>query len=103
MVDGQDTTTTTDGDTTTVSTPTVTDPVTTPVNPDTGASKSKSGNKPFSHTGLYDCNILDFIEGRKPFNAGEIDVLKNAVKDSDLQSLMLAVINLEEETIDPKS
>ena len=41
--------------------------------------------------------------GRKLFNAGEIDVLKNEVKDSDLQSLMLAVINLEEETIDPKS
>ena len=41
--------------------------------------------------------------GRKLFNVGEIDVLKNEVKDSDLQSLMLAVINLEEETIDPKS
>jgi len=41
--------------------------------------------------------------GRKLFNPGEIDVLKNEVKDSDLQSLMLAVINLEEETIDPKS
>jgi len=42
--------------------------------------------------------------GTKLFNAGEIDVLKNEVKDSDLQSLMLAVINAEEEeTIDPKS
>ena len=42
--------------------------------------------------------------GIKLFNAGEIDVLKNEVKDSDLQSLMLAVINAEEEeTIDPKS
>ena len=41
--------------------------------------------------------------GRKLFNAGEIDVLKNEVKDSDLQSLMLAVINAEEDTIDPKS
>ena len=40
--------------------------------------------------------------GRKLFNAGEIDVLKNEVKDSDLQSLMLAVINSEEEVIDPK-
>ena len=41
--------------------------------------------------------------GRKLFNAGEIDVLKNEVKDSDLQSLMLAVINSdEEEIIDPK-
>ena len=35
LVDGQDTTTTTDGDTTTVSTPTVADPVTTPVNQET--------------------------------------------------------------------
>ena len=42
--------------------------------------------------------------GTKLFNAGEIDVLKNEVKDSDLQSLMLAVINAEEEeSIDPKS
>ena len=41
--------------------------------------------------------------GKKHFNAGEIDVLKNEVKDSDLQSLMLAVINAEEDTIDPKN
>ena len=41
--------------------------------------------------------------GRKLFNPGEIDVLKNEVKDSDLQSLMLAVINLEEEIPDPKN
>jgi len=41
--------------------------------------------------------------GRKLFNAGEIDVLKNEVKDSDLQNLMLAVINSEEEIPDPKS
>ena len=41
--------------------------------------------------------------GRKLFNVGEIDVLKNEVKDSDLQSLMLAVINSDqEEIIDPK-
>ena len=40
--------------------------------------------------------------GRKLFNAGEIDVLKNEVKDSDLQKLMLAVITEEEEMIDPK-
>ena len=41
--------------------------------------------------------------GRKLFNAGEIDVLKNEVKDKDLQSLMVAVINSdEEEIIDPK-
>ena len=41
--------------------------------------------------------------GRKLFNAGEIDVLKNEVKDSDLQNLMLAVINSDEEMLDPKS
>ena len=41
--------------------------------------------------------------GRKLFNAGEIDVLKNEVKDSDLQNLMLAVINSEEEAPDPKN
>ena len=41
--------------------------------------------------------------GRKLFSAGEIDVLKNEVKDSDLQSLMLAVINSDEETPDPKN
>ena len=40
--------------------------------------------------------------GMKLFNAGEIDVLKNEVKDSDLQKLMLAVINSDEEAIDPK-
>jgi len=43
------------------------------------------------------------VNGTKLFNAGEIDVLKNEVKDKDLQSLMLAVINSdEEEIIDPK-
>ena len=41
--------------------------------------------------------------GRKLFNAGEVDVLKNEVKGSDLQSLMLAVINAEEDPIDPKN
>ena len=41
--------------------------------------------------------------GRKLFSAGEIDILKNEVKDSDLQTLMLAVINSEEEIPDPKS
>ena len=40
--------------------------------------------------------------GRKLFNAGEIFVLKNEVKVSDLQKLMLAVITEEEEMIDPK-
>ena len=35
---------------------------------------------------------------------GEIDVLKNEVKDKDLQSLMLAILTEEEgEAIDPKS
>ena len=42
-------------------------------------------------------------DGRKLFNAGEIDVLKNEVKDADLQNLMLAVINSEEEIPDPKN
>ena len=32
--------------------------------------------------------------GRRLFNSGEIDVLKNEVKDSDLQKLMLAVITV---------
>ena len=43
------------------------------------------------------------VDGRKLFNAGEIDVLKNEVKDADLQNLMLAVINSEEELPDPKN
>ena len=40
--------------------------------------------------------------GSRLFKSGEIDVLKNEVKDSDLQKLMLAVINEDEEEIDPK-
>ena len=40
--------------------------------------------------------------GRKLFNAGEIDVLKNEVKDSDLQSLMLAVIKRRRGSNRPK-
>ena len=40
--------------------------------------------------------------GNRLFRSGEVDVLKNEVKDSDLQKLMLAVINEEEEQIDPK-
>ena len=43
------------------------------------------------------------VDGRKLFNAGEIDVLKNEVKDVDLQNLMLAVINSEEELPDPNN
>lgn len=41
--------------------------------------------------------------GVKLFSAGEIDVLKNEVKDSDLQTLMLAILSDEDEPIDPKS
>ena len=41
--------------------------------------------------------------GTRLFNVGEIDVLKNEVRDADLQTLMLAVINTEDDDIDPKS
>jgi len=41
--------------------------------------------------------------GKRLFSAGEIDVLKNEVKDKDLQSLMLAVLQDNEEPMDPKS
>lgn len=42
--------------------------------------------------------------GEPLFVPGEIDVLKNEVKDKDLQSLMLAILtDEEEEAIDPKS
>ena len=41
--------------------------------------------------------------GAKIFNAGEIDVLKNEVKDKDLQALMLAILTDDVEPIDPKS
>jgi len=42
--------------------------------------------------------------GEALFIAGEIDVLKNEVKDKDLQSLMLAILtDDEQEAIDPKS
>jgi hypothetical protein len=40
--------------------------------------------------------------GKKLFSPGEIDVLKNEVRDKDLQGLMLAVINDDQEPIDPK-
>ena len=40
--------------------------------------------------------------GQKLFQIGEIDVLKNEVKDADLQKLMLAVISEDEEPLDPK-
>ena len=41
--------------------------------------------------------------GSRLFNIGEIDVLKNEVRDADLQTLMLAVINTEDDDIDPES
>jgi hypothetical protein len=42
--------------------------------------------------------------GQKLFNAGEIDVLKNEVKDKDLQALMLGVLTDDEVAeMDPKS
>ena len=42
--------------------------------------------------------------GTKLFSAGEIDVLKNEVKDADLQALMLAVLtNDSAAEMDPKS
>jgi len=42
--------------------------------------------------------------GNKLFSAGEIDILKNEVKDKDLQSLMLAILDDgNEEPMDPKA
>jgi hypothetical protein len=41
--------------------------------------------------------------GTKLFSAGEIDVLKNEVKDKDLQALMLAILTDDAEPIDPKN
>jgi hypothetical protein len=41
--------------------------------------------------------------GTKLFSTGEIDVLKNEVKDRDLQALMLAILTDDSEPIDPKS
>ena len=40
--------------------------------------------------------------GNRLFRSGEIDVLKNEVKDSDLQKLLFAVLDEKEEAIDPK-
>ncbi len=39
----------------------------------------------------------------KLFSAGEVDVLKNEVKDKDLQALMLAILTDDAEPIDPKN
>ncbi len=42
--------------------------------------------------------------GKSLFLPGEIDVLKNEVRDKDLQALMLAILtDDEQEAIDPKS
>ena len=41
--------------------------------------------------------------GMRLFKSGEIDILKNEVKDKDLQALMLSVISEEEELPDPKN
>lgn len=44
------------------------------------------------------------VNGNKLFSPGEIDILKNEVKDKDLQSLMLAILDEgQEEPMDPKS
>ena len=40
--------------------------------------------------------------GEKLFQLGEIDVLKNEVIDSDLQKLMLSIIQEDQEPLDPK-
>ena len=41
--------------------------------------------------------------GAKLFAPGEIDILKNEVKDADLQKLMLAILTDDAEGLDPKS
>jgi hypothetical protein len=41
--------------------------------------------------------------GNRLFSTGEIDVLKNEVKDKDLQALMLAILTDDAEPIDPKN
>ena len=42
--------------------------------------------------------------GQKLFNTGEIDVLKNEVKDKDLQALMLAILTDDDSAeMDPNS
>ena len=40
--------------------------------------------------------------GEKLFQLGEIDVLKNEVRDSDLHKLMLSIIQEDQEHLDPK-
>lgn len=41
--------------------------------------------------------------GTKLFSAGEIDVLKNEVKDKDLQALMLAILTDDAEQVEVKN
>ena len=41
--------------------------------------------------------------GQKLFSAGEIDVLRNEVRDADLQKLMLAVISDNSDPVDVKN
>lgn len=41
--------------------------------------------------------------GQKLFKIGEIDILKNEVKDKDLQALMLAILTDDSEELDTKS
>jgi hypothetical protein len=41
--------------------------------------------------------------GQKLFKPGEIDILKNEVKDKDLQTLMLAILTDDSEETDTKS
>lgn len=41
--------------------------------------------------------------GARMFKAAEIDVLKNEVKDKDLQALMLAILTDDSEELDTKS
>ena len=40
--------------------------------------------------------------GERMFQVGEIDILKNEIKNSDLQKLILAVLEDKEGPIDPK-
>jgi hypothetical protein len=41
--------------------------------------------------------------GTRMFKAAEIDILKNEVKDKDLQTLMLAILTDDSEELDTKS
>ena len=61
-----------------------------------------ASQKPSRPTQLPIAKALD-ENGTKLFSAGEIDVLKNEVKDKDLQALMLAILTDDAEPIDPKN